>query len=129
MVLLVTATAMIKCSMGTTPGVLSVPPGPVLCEGKPVATVQAVVPQLNISPFGMCRSPNNPVVIQATALANGVLTPMPCVPVTPAPWVPGSPTVLVAGLPALTKSSKCLCTWGGNIEISSPGQQSTQVAG
>jgi len=127
--LLVTATAMVSCTAGTTPGVLSVPPGSVLCEGKPVATVQAIVPQLNIPMFGMCKSPSNPVVAQATALANGVLTPMPCVPVTPAPWVPGSPTVLVSGQPALTKSSKCACTWGGNIQIGSPGQQKTQVAG
>lgn len=127
--LLVTATAMVSCTSGMTPGALSVPPGPVLCGGKPVATVQAIVPQLNIPSFGMCKSPNNPVVVQATALANGVLTPMPCVPVVPAPWTPGSPTVLVSGQPALTKASRCMCTWGGNIQIGFPGQQNTQVAG
>ncbi|BBC35502.1 hypothetical protein SGFS_067960 [Streptomyces graminofaciens] len=126
--LLVTATAVVSCTSGTVPGTLSVPPGPVLCGGKPVATIQAVVPQLNIPPFGMCMSPNNPMVAQATAAAMGVLTPVPCVPVTPAPWAPGSPTVLVSGQPALTQSSKCACTWGGNIQIGFPGQQNTQVA-
>jgi hypothetical protein len=127
--LLVTATALLNCSSGTAPGTLSVPPGPVLCDGRPVATVQAVVPQLNIPSFGMCKSPSNPVVAQATAAANGVLTPMPCMPVTPAPWQPGSATVLVAGQPALTQSSKCACQWGGTVQIGSAGQQSTQVAG
>ncbi|MER6559221.1 DUF4280 domain-containing protein [Streptomyces sp. NPDC001027] len=127
--LLVTATALVSCSSGSAPATLSVPPGPVLCHGKPVATVQAVVPQLNIPSFGMCNNPGNPVVAQATAAANGVLTPMPCMPVTPAPWQPGSSTVLVAGQPALTQSSKCACQWGGTVQIGSPGQQSTQVAG
>ena len=127
--LLVTGTAVVSCTLGTAPGVLSVPPGNVLCEGKPVATIQAIAPQANVPPFGMCNSPNNPMVAQATAAAMGVLTPMPCMPVIPAPWAPGSPTVLVSGLPALTQSSKCVCTWGGSIQIGAPGQKSTQVAG
>ena len=69
----------------------------------------------------------NPQVASATAAAQGVLTPQPCLPMTTAPWSPGAPTTLVGGNPALTDSSMCLCTWGGQISIVSPGQQTTTV--
>jgi hypothetical protein len=80
------------------------------------------IPVLNVPTFGMCNSPSNPTVAAATAAAMGVLTPMPCVPVTPAPWTPGSPTVLIGNMPALNNSSKLMCTWGGVIQITSPGE-------
>jgi hypothetical protein len=80
------------------------------------------IPVLNVPTFGMCNSPSNPTVAAATAAAMGVLTPMPCVPVTPAPWAPGSPTVLIGNMPALNNSSKLMCTWGGVIQITSPGE-------
>jgi hypothetical protein len=51
----------------------------------------------------------------------GVLTPMPCVPVITTPWAPGSAQVKVMNMPALTDNSKCMCTWGGNISITNPG--------
>jgi len=56
----------------------------------------------------------------------GVLTPMPCVPVT-MPWAPGSPTCLIGGMPALNNTSKCMCAWGGVIQIGFPGQVTTNV--
>jgi hypothetical protein len=84
-------------------------------------------PMANIPPFGMCKSPANPTVITATAAAGGVLTPMPCVPVIPAPWVPGTPTFLIHTPPALNDNCKCLCTWGGVIEITYPGQSLVSV--
>jgi hypothetical protein len=127
--LLVTATAQIRCTFGADPSVLDVPAASVLCAGRPVATIQAIAPEVNVPSFGMCSSEANPVVSDATAAAEGVLTPMPCVPALDAPWVPGSPTVLVSGVPALTQSSKCLCAWEGVITILMPGQQGTEVAG
>jgi hypothetical protein len=84
-------------------------------------------PIVNVPPFGMCNSPSNPMVAAATAAALGVLTPMPCVPVTAAPWVVGAPTVLIGGMPALNNSSKLMCNWGGVIQITMPGQVTTQV--
>jgi hypothetical protein len=51
---------------------------------------------------------------------------MPCVPVT-MPWVPGSPTCLIGGMPALNNTSKCMCCWGGVIQIGFPGQVTTNV--
>lgn len=129
MSLLVTATAQLKCTFGSLPAVLNVPEPSVLCGGKPVATVQAIVPEVNVPSFGMCNSEANPAVADATAAAEGVLTPMPCVPETVGPWEPGSPTVLISGSPALTQTSECRCAWEGVITIVDAGQSGTEVAG
>lgn len=83
----------------------------------PMATIFDNKPFVNIMPFGMCSSLANPAVASATAAALGVLTPMPCTPVTAAPWTPGTPKVLVGGKPALNSSSKCMCSFGGVIEV------------
>ena len=120
--------ATLKCSMGLAPSTLVVLPVPMLIVGyQPAANIMDNKPLVNILPFGMCQSPSNPTVAAATAAAFGVLTPMPCVPVTAAPWMPGAPTVLIANLPALNDCSKCMCTWGGVIEITNPGQTSTDI--
>ena len=119
----VCAGAMMQCSFGVAPcGLIVLPTNRVLAGGPPAATIMDHVPILNVPTFGMCNSPSNPTVASATAAAMGVLTPMPCVPVTPAPWVPGSPTVLIGNMPALNNSSKLMCTWGGVIQITSPGE-------
>ena len=116
--------AMLKCSFGIAPSSLVVIPKgiPEIVEGKLAATIMDYAPMVNIPPFGMCITLTNPAVAAATAAAFGVLTPMPCVPVIPAPWVPGSPTVLINNFPALNNTSKCMCTWGGVINITFPGQ-------
>ena len=115
--------AMMQCSFGVAPSSLVVlPTNQVLAGGPPAATIMDYAPIVNIPPFGMCNSLSNPTVAAATAAALGVLTPMPCVPATPAPWVPGAPTVLIGNMPALTNSSKLMCTWGGVIQITSPGE-------
>ena len=126
---LVVAGAQLQCVFGVAPSALVVVPQgpPVMAGGLPVATIMDNKPTVNIPPFGMCNSPNNPQVIAATAAALGVFTPMPCVPVTPAPWAPGSPTVLIGGKPALNNTSKCMCTWAGMISINVPGQMTVMV--
>jgi hypothetical protein len=93
----------------------------------PIANIMDNKPFVNITPFGMCNSMANPAVASATAAALGALTPMPCTPVTVAPWAPGSPTVLVSNFPALNNSSKCMCNFGGVIQIVNPGQVTIQV--
>jgi Domain of unknown function (DUF4280) len=108
---LVVAGANLMCSFGVAPSAL-------IMDNKPM---------VNIPPFGMCTSPSNPTVAAATAAAMGVLTPMPCVPAIAAPWVPGSPTVMVGTAPALNNSSKCMCNWGGVIQILVPGQFTVMV--
>lgn len=86
---------------------------------------EQVVP--DTSEKGMCSSMANPTVASATAAAQGVLTPMPCVPNTTAPWAPGSPTVIYGNFPALNNSSKLMYMWGGVISVTSPGQVTTNV--
>lgn len=121
--------AMMMCSFGMAPSTLVVlPTNRTMTSNMLAANIMDHIPIVNIPPFGMCQSLANPMVAAATAAALGVLTPMPCVPVTSAPWVPGSPTVMIGPFPALNNTSKCLCNWGGVIQITFPGQVQTEVA-
>ena len=119
---------MMACSFGVAPSSLVVlPANRVMVGGVPGATIMDHAPIVNVPPFGMCSSPSNPTVAAATAAALGVLTPMPCVPATAATWVVGAPTVLIGGMPALNATSKLMCSWGGVIQLTFPGQVTTQV--
>lgn len=121
--------ATLMCSFGMAPSSLSVLPANRVNAGGPsAANIMDNKPMVNILPFGMCSSPANPTVAAATAAAMGVLTPMPCIPATAAPWAPGSPTVLIGGMPALNNSSKLMCSYGGVIQVTVPGQVTVQVA-
>lgn len=121
-------TAMTMCSFGAAPSTLMVLPlNRVMSSKMPAANIMDSKPFVNVLPFGMCMSMANPMVAAATAAALGVLTPMPCLPMTAAPWVPGCPTVLVGNMPALNNSSKCMCSFGGVIQISVPGQFTEMV--
>ena len=116
------------CSMGMAPGTLVVLPlNRVMSGNQPAANIMDHVPMLNIMPFGMCRSPANPVVAAATAAALGVLTPMPCIPATPAPWMPGAATVLLGNMPALDNTCKLMCLWAGTIQVTNPGQRTHMI--
>ena len=116
-------TAQLMCSMGLAPSVLVVLPlNRVMSGNQPAANIMDHKPMVNILPFGMCRSPANPVVAAATAAAMGVLTPMPCIPATPAPWMPGAVTVLLGNAPSLDNTCKLMCMWAGVIQVVSPGQ-------
>lgn len=117
----VCAGAMMMCSFGAAPSSLVVI-RPTILSGGPAANIMDNKPVANIPPFAMCMSMANPTVASATAAALGVLTPMPCMPVTAAPWAPGKATVLVDKMPALDNTSTLMCSWGGVITITSPGQ-------
>jgi hypothetical protein len=118
---LVTNGAKLKCSEGMSPSSLTVlPVSGTSGDEQPAATVMDFQPMVNIAPFGMCKTQANPQVASATAAAQGVLTPMPCVPVTTSPWSPGSPVVTIQQKKALTDDSKCNCAWSGSIEITDP---------
>ncbi|MGH7439406.1 MAG: DUF4280 domain-containing protein [Polyangiaceae bacterium] len=125
---LVVSGAMLACSMGNAPSSLSVlPTNMVDGDSNPAATIQDMIPMVNIASFGMCMSPSNPQVAAATAAAMGALTPQPCIPMTSAPWTPGSTSVTIAGQPALNDSCMCMCTWGGQIQVQSGGQTDVDV--
>ena len=117
---LVTGT-LLHCSMGVAPAVFNATPLPglPLVNGSlPAATVDQIVPGMNIPPFGMCQSMANPAVAAATAAAMGVMTPAPCVPTVAAPWAPPAVSWVASGLPLATVESKCACAFGGLIEAS-----------
>ncbi|MFN3076918.1 MAG: DUF4280 domain-containing protein [Alphaproteobacteria bacterium] len=121
---IVTSTAVLKCSFGTAPAVLTIlPVNRVLASELPAANINDFVPMLNVPPFALCESLANPCVAAATAAALGVLTPQPCVPVLAAPWVPVAPRVMVAGQPVLAGGAVCLCTWAGEVSIDTTGQE------
>ena len=120
--------ATLQCSFGVAPSTLIVLDPRVLTEGPLAANIMDHIPIVNVPPFGMCNSIANPVVAAATAAKLGVFTPAACVPVIPAPWVPGSPTVLLRTFPALNSTSKCMCTWGGVIQIVVPGTTKEMIA-
>jgi Domain of unknown function (DUF4280) len=120
--------ATMMCSFGLAPSTLVVlPVNKTMCGNMPAANIMDHIPMVNIMPFGMCQSLANPTVAAATAAALGVLTPMPCIPATSAPWVPGAPTVLLGNQPALDNTSKCMCNWAGVIQITVPGQVTTEI--
>jgi len=124
---LVVATAQLKCSQGLAPSVLTVIRPNIMAGGKPAANIMDFAPMTNVAPFGMCNSTSNPTVIAATAAAQGVHTPMPCVPAITAPWSPGCVKVKLAKMSALNDSSKLMCMWAGNIEVTSAGQTKVKV--
>lgn len=107
--------AILKCSgsQTQTPSVLAVSSQSILTMNDlAVATVWDNVPIDNVPPFGICKF--------LTALASGVSTP--CVPAPAPQWSPGSKVQQVNGMALLTKASKLMCSLGGTIEISDPGQ-------
>ncbi len=115
--------AIMTCSFGISPSSLVVLPTNHASRGElQAATIMDNVPCVNIPPFGMCMSPANPSVAEATAAALGVYTPMPCIPVTATPWAAGATTEMVGNLPAFNTDSKLICCWGGVIQIITPGQ-------
>ena len=120
--------AVTKCSFGISPSTLVVlPTNRVLISSLPAANIMDYIPLVNVMTFGMCQSTANPTVISATAAAQGVLTPMPCIPNTVAPWLPGNPQTLIGSMPVVTDSSTLVCLWGGSISITSAGQTTTQT--
>lgn len=109
---------LLKCSYGSAPASLVVlPTNKVTTCNLAAANTMDNIAMVNVPTFGTCSSMSNPVVAAASAAAMGALTPMPCIPMIAAPWTPGSPQVTIANMPVLTKASKCMCSWGGMIEV------------
>lgn len=119
----VTTSATLQCTFGMAPTKLVVLPDKrVMLAGKPMASIMDYKPLVNIPSFGMCTSLANPTVASATAAAQGVLTPMPCIPAVVAPWTGAKPDYLIGNQPALLNTDTCMCMWAGSISIVSDGQ-------
>ena len=117
------------CSFGTAPCTLQATSQTTcLEEGKVVATIKDMQPNVNLQPFGMCTSLANPAVAAATAAALGVLTPQPCTMVPAGTWIPANPKVMAGGAPCLTNEATLMCGLGaGTIKITVPGQTKVLV--
>jgi Domain of unknown function (DUF4280) len=116
---------MISCSMAAPPNPVALattPKATPVNAGAPAANVADYLPT-NIPSFGMCGTLTNPAVAAATAAKAGAYTPAPCQPAVATPWTPGAPRVNVGGQPALHQECQAMCTWGGLITISSPGNE------
>ena len=125
---LVVKTALLQCTQGLAPGSLTVIRPTVTANKMDAATVMDMAPTTNIAPFGMCNSKANPSVIAATAAAQGVHTPAPCMPVTGSPWTPGAKKVKIQKMAALDDASTCSCKWNGTISVKSAGQTKVKVS-
>jgi hypothetical protein len=122
--------AQLKCSLAVPPGlaVLTVLPANMTeGGGSSTANIMDYIPMMNVPTFGMCNTQSNPAVAATTLAASGTPTPAPCIPVIGAPWSPGSSAVMIGNQPALNDSSTCLCSYGGVIEVSDPGQDSMEI--
>ena len=120
--------SLIKCHHGLTPSPLTVlPDRTVTAEGMLIGNITDMVSLVNIHSFGMCSTIANPEVKAATAAAEGVLTPVPCIPVIVDPWLTEAFDVIVQGSPALDESSTIMCTWRGSIHIEEPGNFTVMV--
>ena len=103
--------ALLRCSCGSIPSSLVVlPVHREQIERQFAANIMDHAPMLNIMPFGVCATLQGP-----------------CVPATPAPWTPGSPSVMLDAQPALDDPSILVCTVGGTITVSDPGQSSVRI--
>lgn len=118
----VTSGAKLKCSFGNKESALNAADKEIYINNKNQANIMDFKPNINIFSFGMCSSLANPVVATATALNNGILKKMPCIPLLTAPWIYGKIDVHIQGFPALLDCSKNMCMWGGVITITSHGQ-------
>ena len=112
----------LRCNMGTTPSTFQGGCARTRLVGRPAGTVADHVPNRHVPPFGLCRSLANPSVASATSAAQGVLTPMPCVPVLASPWTPGAVRTRLEHKRALLETDTLACQWTGVISVQQPGQ-------
>jgi hypothetical protein len=120
----VVAGATLKCNQGDRESKLKLPVHHrVYIKGIPQANSNDFKPNVNVLPFGMCKSMANPAVAAATAANHGKLKKMPCTPVLTMPWINGKEDKLVDGAPALLNKSTHMCLYCGRITIEADGQQ------
>jgi hypothetical protein len=119
----VVAGATLKCNKGDKQSKLKLPAHHrVYIKGIPQANINDFKPNVNVLPFGMCKSMSNPAVAAATAANKGRLKKMPCTPVLTMPWINGKEDKTVAGAPALLNKSTQMCLYCGRITIKNDGQ-------
>ena len=118
---LVVVGALVECDQGGAPCPLVVVPDAGAAE--PAGSVASVDHHqlTNIATFGTCRHVSNPAVAAATAAAQGVLTPAPCVPMVAQRWEDTTGGASVGGVPLLASDSSVSCQYGGTITVANAG--------
>lgn len=114
--------ATLKCSQGDKESKLNPTDHSIFIKNKPQANIMDFKPNLNIKPFGKCKSLANPTVAAATAANKGRLKKMPCVPMITMPWLNGKNDTIIDNAPALLNKSTNMCIWCGKISIKEDGQ-------
>ncbi|MGB0919152.1 MAG: DUF4280 domain-containing protein [Holosporaceae bacterium] len=123
---------MLSCTQSLIPkmptplGVLPLPR--TFTAKRPTAIKIDMIPFVNIVPFGMCKSPTNPMVIAAKAASLGAINFAPCIPAPMGPWKKFSKTVKAMKNNVLTMDSCLNCMWNGKITPVAP-PQPTVLAG
>ena len=93
----------LMCNHGTTPGTFT------SFNKSGVGSATECQAFVNISMFGMCRSPANPMVTVATTMAQGVATSAQYVPhIAGGAWVG-----YIDEKGQADGSASCVCQWGG----------------
>lgn len=111
--LVVVEGAVVTCAAGSLPTTLLVTSQETeTIDGLPVATIVDSVGLTNLPTFGICSL--------LTAEAGGVSCP--CVPATAGTWLTGATSQSIDDIPVLTETDTILCTIGGSITITDPGQ-------
>lgn len=124
----VCATGLAMCPMGVAPTPLTfLPTLMIMGKAGPMGCIADCIPFLNISPFGVCISPANPITAALTAAAFGVLTPGPCIPTPAGTWIPTKPTVMSKNGPMLTSDSMVMCAFAGCIKCMMPAQFTVMI--
>jgi hypothetical protein len=115
--------ATLKCNQGDKQSKLKLPAHHhTYIKDQPQANIMDFKPNINVLPFGMCKSMANPAVAAATAANKGKLKKMPCTPVLTMPWINGKEDKMLAGSPALLNKSTQMCLYCGRITIEDDGQ-------
>lgn len=106
--------AFMFCAGGESPLFFdSMPDLNVLCQSMPAGTFSNIVPDINLTPAGIC-------LIRSLESA----FPMPCTPIPIGTWITGLPNILINGSPALGMLSMLPCIFGGVISIVFPNNES-----
>lgn len=113
---LICSNALMSCSFGMIPSAFQATNCMQVMASGIVGNVMDATPA-NLMNFGMCMSMANPMVASATAIALGVLTPQPCLPVPMGLWITPKMNILIKNAPALSSDAKLFCAYGGIIQF------------
>lgn len=109
----VVAGAKLMCSCGSRRSKLRVPLSHgVYIKEKAQLNIMDFKPEKNITTFGICSSPKNPLMDTFES----------CKPILNMPWINGKEDTLVENAPALLDKSTLKCIYDGTISIIDDGQ-------